>query len=42
MKVMLNTSKGLSVRFTKVQADKTIYQREMLRSIQKQNNLDIK
>jgi len=39
---MLNTSKGLSVRSTRAQADKTRYQREMLKSIQKQHNLDIK
>lgn len=39
---MLNTSKGLSVRSTRAQADKKLYQREMLKSILKQNDLDIK
>ena len=38
----LNTSKGLSVRSVRVQSDKALYQKEMLKSIQNQPNLDIK
>lgn len=38
----LNTSKGLSVRSIRVQSDKALYQKEMLKSIQNQPNLDIK
>jgi tRNA uridine 5-carboxymethylaminomethyl modification enzyme len=38
----LNTSKGLSVRSVRVQSDKSLYQKEMLKSIQNQPNLDIK
>jgi len=38
----LNTSKGPAVHSIRVQSDKSLYQEEMLKSIQKQPNLDIK
>jgi len=38
----LNTSKGPAVHSIRVQSDKAMYQKEMLKSIQEQDNLDIK
>lgn len=38
----LNTSKGPAVQAVRAQADKILYQKEMLENIQKQANLDIK
>ena len=38
----LNTSKGPAVRSIRVQSDKALYQKEMLKNIQNQSNLDIK
>ena len=38
----LNTSKGPAVQAIRAQADKMLYQKEMLKNIQKQANLDIK
>ena len=38
----LNTSKGPAVQAVRAQADKILYQKEMLKNIQKQKNLDIK
>ena len=39
---MLNTKKGPAVRALRAQADKVIYRKEMLKTLQSQNNLDIK
>ena len=39
---MLNTKKGPAVRALRAQADKVIYKKEMLKTLQNQDNLDIK
>ena len=39
---MLNTKKGPAVRALRAQADKVIYKKEMLNTLQNQDNLDIK
>lgn len=39
---MLNTKKGPAVRALRAQADKVIYKKEMLKTLQNQANLDIK
>ena len=39
---MLNTKKGPAVRALRAQADKVIYKEEMLKTLQNQDNLDIK
>ncbi len=39
---MLNTGKGPAVRALRAQADKKVYQNEMRRTLELQNNLDIK
>jgi len=38
----LNTSRGPAVRSIRVQSDKALYQKEMLKNVQDQTNLDIK
>jgi tRNA uridine 5-carboxymethylaminomethyl modification enzyme len=39
---MLNTGKGPAVRALRAQVDKVLYQREMLKTLQGQRNLDLK
>ena len=39
---MLNTKKGPAVRALRAQADKVLYKKEMLKTLQNQKNLDIK
>ena len=39
---LLNTKKGPAVRALRAQADKVIYKEEMLKTLQSQDNLDIK
>lgn len=39
---MLNTKKGPAVRALRAQADKVLYKKEMLKTLQNQDNLDIK